>query len=290
MGIELDHSGEQPLRVGTPAGEIAGFRRAGPTAGPTAVLLHGAGLNAHTWDPLLEHFSGAAIALDLPGHGDSTWRDDVDYSPATNATAIAAALDILLTAPAVLVGHSLGGLTAIELQRLRPDLVTALVLVEALPFGPDDFAGIPVQARDFMDGPADYPSLDAIVDRAIAFGFGPSREAIRRSVESNTRVRDDGRVEWKYHWAKVDPTAVFRGDYRDLWDALQQVTVPVTLVAGGHGLITPALLGELAHRAPFVVVRTLPTGHNVQEEAPEALAAIVTAVTDAARRSVSGGT
>jgi pimeloyl-ACP methyl ester carboxylesterase len=83
---------------------------------------------------------------------------------------------------------------------------------------------------------------------------------------------------------------VFRGDYRDLWVALRQVTVPVTLVAGEHGLITPGLIGELAHLAPAVAVRTLPTGHNVQEEAPDALAAIVTEVTDAARRTASRGT
>jgi pimeloyl-ACP methyl ester carboxylesterase len=283
MGVEVDESGEQPLRVSVPTGTIAGFRHIGETGGPTAVFLHGAGLNAHTWDVLLEHFSGEAIALDLPGHGDSSWRDDVDYSPATNAATIAAALDTMLTEPAVFVGHSLGGLTAIELARQRPDLVIAVVLVEALPFGPDDLAGIPVQARDFMDGPRDFPSLDAIVDRAISFGFGPSRDVIMRSVESNTRVRDDGRVEWKYHWASVDPTAVFRSDYRDLWDELPRVTVPVTLVSGEHGLVTPALLDELSRRAPDVAVLRLPTGHNVQEEAPAALAAIVTEVTDAAQ-------
>ena len=282
------------LQLGIPGGTVTGFRRTGTSDAPTAVFLHGAGLNAHTWDPLLGYFDGSAIALDLPGHGDSSWRDDLDYSPAANANAIAAALDVLdgdaatgaPEAPAdcrfVLVGHSLGGLTAIELQRQRPDLVAALVLVEALPFGPEDFANVPVQARDFMDGPRDFPSRDAIVDRAISFGFGPSREAIMRSVASNTRVRDDGRVEWKYHWASVDPTAVFRGDYRNLWDGLAAVSVPVTLVAGEYGL-APGLLGELATRAPAVAVRTLPAAHNVQEDAPEALAAIVAEVVGAVR-------
>ncbi|MDF2665844.1 MAG: putative hydrolase or acyltransferase, partial [Microbacterium sp.] len=48
-------------------------------APPAVTLLHGAGLNAHTWDTTLLHLGLPALALDLPGHGDSSWRDDAAY-------------------------------------------------------------------------------------------------------------------------------------------------------------------------------------------------------------------
>ncbi|MFW1466567.1 alpha/beta fold hydrolase, partial [Vibrio parahaemolyticus] len=48
-------------------------------APPVATFLHGAGLNAHTWDTTLLHLGVPALALDLAGHGDSSWREDAAY-------------------------------------------------------------------------------------------------------------------------------------------------------------------------------------------------------------------
>jgi len=38
---------------------------------PEVTLLHGAGLNAHTWDRTVLALGRPALAIDLPGHGDS---------------------------------------------------------------------------------------------------------------------------------------------------------------------------------------------------------------------------
>src|SRR5450631_240275 len=50
-----------------------------------AVFLHGGAQNAHTWDTVALALDRPLLALDLPGHGHSGWRDDGDYGVAVMA-------------------------------------------------------------------------------------------------------------------------------------------------------------------------------------------------------------
>ncbi len=52
---------------------------------PQVVFLHGGGQNAHTWDTVILGLGVPALAIDLPGHGRSAWREDGDYGPRLNA-------------------------------------------------------------------------------------------------------------------------------------------------------------------------------------------------------------
>ena len=47
------------------------------------VFIHGGSQNAHTWDTVALALGRPAVAVDLPGHGHSGWRDDGAYTPAT---------------------------------------------------------------------------------------------------------------------------------------------------------------------------------------------------------------
>ncbi|MER3437612.1 MAG: hypothetical protein C4346_08505, partial [Chloroflexota bacterium] len=58
-----------------------------------------------------------------------------DYSVEALASAVAECLDALRHAPAVLIGHSLGGAVAMHVALSRPDLVTGLVLVNSAGLG-----------------------------------------------------------------------------------------------------------------------------------------------------------
>src|SRR6266545_1742236 len=44
------------------------------TSTPDVVLLHGGGLNAHTWDMTIAALGRPTLAIDLPGHGHSAWN------------------------------------------------------------------------------------------------------------------------------------------------------------------------------------------------------------------------
>lgn len=254
-------------------------------APPRVTLLHGAGLNAHTWDTTLLHLGAPALALDLPGHGDSSWRDDAAYVARVLAPDVAAAIQAWGDGPQTLVGHSLGGLTAAAVAASRPDLVSRLVIVDITP-GVDPRTG-PAQIRAFFAGPTDWASRDELVDRALAFGLGGTREAATRGVFLNSRVRPDGRVEWKHHFAHLAAAAAAAGADPTTpdavravlavtgWDDVAGVTRPITLVRGERGFVTSADAEEFTRRVPGAEVHTLPTGHNAQEEDPEALAALL---------------
>ena len=254
------------------------------TERPRVTFLHGAGLNAHTWDTTILALGIPALAIDLPGHGDSTWRDDADYRPRTLAPDIAAALEAWTDAPQVLVGQSLGGIVAAAVAAEHPDLVHSLILVDVTP-GIDRGAG-PAELRAFFAGPTDFATRDELVDRAMAFGLGGDRAATERGVYLNTRVRPDGRVEWKHHLARLAATALAAppstgeapsrsvlGDSG--WDDLAAIIAPITLIRGTHGYVSPDDLREFETRVPAASVVEVESGHNVQEYIPVALAALV---------------
>lgn len=97
------------------------YTRAG--AGDPLVLLHGIGMSRRVWDPVLAALAESfdVIAIDLPGHGESSAVAlPAALDPATIAVAVGELLDELAVTTPHLVGNSLGGWTALELAALRP--------------------------------------------------------------------------------------------------------------------------------------------------------------------------
>lgn len=242
------------------------------TVDPEVAFLHGAGLNAHTWDATAAALDAPAIAFDLPGHGSSEWRDDADYRPETIATALAPALD-RAGGRHVLVGHSLGGLVA-ALIAADDSATKGLLLVDITP---DVSMGDAAQVADFLAAARDFASRDEIVDGARASGIGVSRESVARGVALNTRERDDGRVEFTHHLAHLGGLQPSLNSPREgLWNALENLAVPTWLVRARRGFLNDELSQSFAARLPHSRVIEIDTGHNVQEDDPVALAGIVT--------------
>ena len=252
---------------------------------PVVTFLHGAGLNAHTWDATALALGLPALAIDLPGHGDSSWRDDLNYSAPSIAPDIAEALAAWTESPQLVVGQSLGGLTGATLAAQHPELVRALLVIDITP-GIDTSVG-PAILREFYSGPTDFASRDDLVDRAMSFGFGGSRANTERGVFLNSRVRDDGRVEWKHHFAHLAaatfadpstttaPSAATRVLSDDGWADLAAVVAPITLVRAEQGFVSEEDTKEYAQRVPGSQIIALNAPHNAQETSPVELADII---------------
>jgi len=102
------------------------------------LFLHGLGGGHHAWDEQLPFFSKAGYpshAWDQPGYGKSPLVDPYDLERI--AAACALLVDSLGSGPAVLVGHSMGGIVAQETYARYPGVVKAL----ALTFTSPAFAG-----------------------------------------------------------------------------------------------------------------------------------------------------
>lgn len=112
-----------------PRSKVGPFSAITAGKGPLVLLIHGVGLRAEAWDAQIDALAQNAcvVAIDLPGHGDSP-RLDHATSLADYTDAIAATLD----APATVVGHSLGGMIALDLAIRHPDFVQGVVALNAI--------------------------------------------------------------------------------------------------------------------------------------------------------------
>ncbi len=103
-------------------------------AGPALLLIHGVGLSADAWAPMLpfltRHF--AVTAVDLPGHGDSS-----KFAEGHGITLeeFSKAIGDLLSSDnerSLVMGHSLGGLIAVDVAIRFPEMLTAVVPLNAI--------------------------------------------------------------------------------------------------------------------------------------------------------------
>jgi magnesium chelatase accessory protein len=110
-----------------------------PAGAPSVLLLHGLGAASHSWRGLLPLLAphASVIAPDLPGHGFSELpRAAAALSLPGMAASLAALLQTLGLAPAVIVGHSAGAAIAAQLALDGRVIPRALVAVNGalLPF------------------------------------------------------------------------------------------------------------------------------------------------------------
>lgn len=142
---------------------ITPIRAGGPDDAPDLVFLHGFGGDRLVWAMTTHSFAKdrRLWVVELPGHGANVAHPAA--SPADMAQAIAAGLTDL-RAPCAVVGHSLGGAVSLELARIRPDLVTHLVLLAPLGLG----TGVNPAFLDAYPGLSDPETAQQALHLAVA--------------------------------------------------------------------------------------------------------------------------
>ncbi|MGN5635676.1 alpha/beta fold hydrolase [Streptomyces sp. AC154] len=156
----------------------------GPCDAPALLLIHGSASSTRSWDQLVPLLAGShrVIRIDLLGHGRSAKPADGSYALLDQAGRAGTVLDRLGVEHAVVVGHSSGGVVATALAEERPDLVTALALVNT---GPGLNAFIAPQSDPV--GLSQWPPTDEQIRAFASTGF--SRAGYRVPPELLDEVR-----------------------------------------------------------------------------------------------------
>jgi esterase len=248
-----------------------------PSAQPL-VLLHGGALTAHTWDIscLALQTEYRCIAPDLRGHGDTQWAADGDYSLDAYARDLDGLIRHLGIEGCVVIGNSLGGLTAAHYTggRASADQPAALVLVDV---GPEMREAGRERLRAFTGGPRELDSVDAFVERALEFNPQRRPDTLRRSLLNNLRQLPSGKWTWKYDPNRFGRRPAGPAYLADRWDDIRGVTCPTLVVRGGR---SDMFLDEDAEKLAATLgdgrwVRVEGASHTVQGDRPVALVAAI---------------
>jgi esterase len=243
---------------------------------PELVFLHGGGQNAHTWDTVAMVLGRPMVAVDLPGHGHSYWRDDQDYSPRSNAVAIATLIGSLAPNAHAVIGMSLGGLTNISLAAAYPQLVRRAIIVDITPSVSQ--LKLTQQQRgpsSLIFGSRIFESFGAMVD-AVSNAAGESpRESLKIGVRHNARRLKGGQWTWRYD-VLLDSNSS-PPDFSPLWGDLESILSPIMLVRGGASHHVPdEHAEEFRRRCRDVRIEVIPgAGHVVQSHRPVQIAELV---------------
>lgn len=231
---------------------------------PAILFLHGIGGDATSFRPQLDHFAPRhrAVAWTMPGYGASPALAEMTF--AGLADAAVRLLDRLELDRAVVVGHSMGGMVALEMAASHGDRVAGLVLAcTTAAFGPsgsdfaEKFLGARLKPLDEGKTPADLaPALIAAM-----MGDGAPPGAAAAAAASMSRIAPDA------YRAALHCLVTF-----DRRDALAAIACPTLALAGGEDKTAPAeVMERMAGRIPNAAYACLDgAGHIANQEAPDA--------------------
>ncbi|WP_077057556.1 alpha/beta hydrolase [Streptomyces sp. MP131-18] len=245
--------------------------RDGSRDAPALLLIHGSAASVRSWEPLVPLLteSHRVIRIDLLGFGRSAKPDDGRYEVPEQGRRAGVALDRLGVERAVAVGHSSGGMVATALAEQRPDLVTALALINTGPslnafIAPESAAG----------GPSQWPPTDEQIRQFARTGF--SREGYQVPQELVDEVR--GMTHHSFTATMRAATAYL--EQQALPDRLTAVGKPLHVIFGDQDRRWRPSSAADYRAVPGATVEWLPgVGHSPILEDPPRTAARLLAFT-----------
>jgi pimeloyl-ACP methyl ester carboxylesterase len=229
---------------------------------PPLIFVHGAACNRRFWNQQLRRFSSAhrVITVDLRGHGESDAPLE-RYMVRLFAEDLASTSTQVGVESSVVIGHSLGGLVALDFASAYPDRLAAAVLIDSplLPGGnrAEVVRGLVAGLRG--------PDPDVALRAYFANLFGPYDNAATRLWILDQAVMTEPHV-----------TSSLWEESLDSWDdeaALRACRVPVLYIDAG----TPnADLARAVELCPgLMIARTIGSGHFSPLMVPEQVNAVL---------------
>lgn len=245
--------------------------------GPQAcILIHGFGQGAYAWSEVVPSLVPPyrALAVDLRGHGDSSWDPAGRYRACDHTADVLHLIERLGIERFVLIGHSLGADIAIRIAAHARGRASRLVMVDfGLGLSPIGLAQV---RADFRASLRSYGSVDA-----YAAWLAERRPMTHPGLQhvyagEELRAQGDGTFRLKCDPALADDRAE-PAQSPSLRDSLAAVSCPVLLV---RGQASAALSRDAAERTMHVLhdcaLRTVnKAGHAVMTDNPEGFAAAI---------------
>jgi pimeloyl-ACP methyl ester carboxylesterase len=214
--------------VNVPAGgHVSGIHWGSGGAG--VVFLHDFARSARSFDRVALALGQPSVAIDLPGHGRSTWRLDGRYLPRRLAAAVAEAARSFAPQAQLLVGAGFGGQVAVAIaaRQLLPS-IRQLALVDPLP----GLTSTPRQGQP-ETGPALRFGSPADATEALRLRHPEwSLQEIDKEVATELDPQADGSWAWRHHPGNLPAAAAIDAHDLSLWDGLADLTVPVYVLLG----------------------------------------------------------
>jgi pimeloyl-ACP methyl ester carboxylesterase len=271
-----------------PAGAVELSYAEGPDSGPPAVLLHGVVRRWQDFEPILAALSPRChlYALDFRGHG-ASGRTPGAYRVVDYAGDVVAFLEQRVKVPAVLIGHSLGGMVAAAVAASRPDLVRGVVL-EDPPFemmgrriDETSYLGLFQAYRDLVESTDSEDSLAAALAE-VRIGVPGEGKSVRLGDQ-----RDPASLRLLASCLRqFDPdvlTPVLKGRWLDGFDLdaqLSCVACPGLFLqadaSAGGTLPDEYAKGLVARMSRVRHVRMAGVGHNIHLSQPAEMARLTT--------------
>jgi pimeloyl-ACP methyl ester carboxylesterase len=257
-------------RIETSAGAISAMEAG---SGDPVILIHGLGATKASFLPTLAALAPSyhAIAIDLPGFGDSDKPFNAPYHAPYFAQSVVALLDALELERAHVGGNSMGGRVAIELGLRAPERVDRLALLSPSLAWLRDRPWAPllrlVDPRLGAIQPAPRKLVESIVRRVVPGGDGWTAAGVDEFLRAY--LTRQGRVAF-YAAARNIYLEEPHGE-KGFWTRLPALQAPALFVWGKRDQLVPIRFARYVREAlPQSEHLELDCGHVPQLERPRA--------------------